>query len=180
MLTWIKRLVLTTVLLGLIASNLLTLTHSAFNAALSGLASAYLGVRTVTGALQGSLAAKDATIKKQKEASARQKKATKRFGTRLASRTKRVVGKSIAAIPAESVPFLGVAVIIADTGYEMYAACETMHDLEELYVSLGLPEQMEGDTLHSACNTQLPEPHQVWQGVVDQADLWWEDLVEAV
>ena len=42
-----------------------------------------------------------------------------KFGARLASRTKRVAAKSIAAIPAEAVPFIGVAVLIADTGYEL-------------------------------------------------------------
>jgi hypothetical protein len=40
---------------------------------------------------------------------------------------------SIAAIPAESIPFIGVAVLIADAGYELYAACETVRDLDQLY-----------------------------------------------
>jgi hypothetical protein len=31
--------------------------------------------------------------------------------------------KNIAAIPAESITFIGVAVLIADTGYELYAGC---------------------------------------------------------
>jgi hypothetical protein len=31
-----------------------------------------------------------------------------------------------------------VAVLIADTGYELYAACETVWDLEQLYVDLGM------------------------------------------
>jgi hypothetical protein len=57
--------------------------------------------------------------------------------SRLISRTKLVTTKSIAAIPAESVPFIGVAVLIADTGYELYAACETVRDLDQLYVDLG-------------------------------------------
>jgi hypothetical protein len=43
----------------------------------------------------------------------------------MSTRTKRVADKSIAAIPAESIPFIGVAVLITDTGYELYAACET-------------------------------------------------------
>jgi hypothetical protein len=38
------------------------------------------------------------------------------------AKTTRVVAKSIAAIPAESIPFIGVAVPIADTGYGLYAA----------------------------------------------------------
>jgi hypothetical protein len=40
---------------------------------------------------------------------------------------------SIAAIPAESIPFIGVAVLIADTGYELYAACETVSRLLQLH-----------------------------------------------
>jgi hypothetical protein len=36
------------------------------------------------------------------------KAATRKIGTRLTSRTKRVAAKSIAAIPAESIPFIGV------------------------------------------------------------------------
>jgi hypothetical protein len=47
---------------------------------------------------------------------------------------------SIAAIPAESIPFIGVAVLIADTGYEQYAACETVKDLDQLYSDLGMAD----------------------------------------
>jgi hypothetical protein len=38
------------------------------------------------------------------------------------AKTKRVAAKGIAAIPAESIPIISVAVLIADTGYELYAA----------------------------------------------------------
>jgi hypothetical protein len=37
MMIWIKRLIITATFLALIATNILTLTHTAFNAALSGL-----------------------------------------------------------------------------------------------------------------------------------------------
>lgn len=37
MFTWIKRLILTITFLALLATNILTLTHAAFNTALSGL-----------------------------------------------------------------------------------------------------------------------------------------------
>jgi hypothetical protein len=56
---------------------------------------------------------------------------------------------SIAAIPAESIPFIGVAVLIADTGYELYAACETVRELDRLYSELG------GLTRHPFCGTHL-------------------------
>ena len=57
--------------------------------------------------------------------------------------TKRVAAKSIAAIPAESIPFIGVAVLIADTGYELEAACETVRNLDQLYSDLGMARGMQ-------------------------------------
>jgi len=56
MITWTKRLLLTCTILGLLATNVLTLTSTAFNAALSGFMSTALGVATVTDALNNMLA----------------------------------------------------------------------------------------------------------------------------
>jgi hypothetical protein len=95
MLTWTKRLLLTASFLTLITTNILTLTSTAFNAAVSGLAGTYLGVRTVASAMQSKLASKDAAIKKQKATAIKRKAATRTFGTRLATRTKRVAAKSM-------------------------------------------------------------------------------------
>ena len=53
MITWIKRLLLTCTILGLLASNVLTLTSAAFNAAVSGFMTTGLGVATVTDAVPG-------------------------------------------------------------------------------------------------------------------------------
>ena len=87
---------------------------------------------------------------------------THRFGTRLASRTKRVAAKSIAAIPAEAIPFLGVAVLIADTGYELYAACETVTDLDQLYSDLGMEKEAPDDVMHSVCDPDLSDAGEVF------------------
>jgi hypothetical protein len=154
--TWTKHLLLTLTFLALIATNILTLTHSAFNAALSGLMSTALGIRTVSSMMQSKLVSQDKAIKKHQSAALKRKAATRRFGTRLASRTKRVAAKSIAAIPAESIPFIGVAVLIADTGYELYEACESIRDLDELYGELGMAEDVPDDVMHSACDPKLP------------------------
>ena len=81
--------------------------------------------------------------------------------------------KSIAAIPAEAIPFLGVAVLIADNGYELYAACETMRDLDELYLELGVGGEESGDAVHTVCNPELPDPKRsveklLLQGITSQ------------
>ena len=118
------------------------------------------------------ICSRDKAIKKQAAVQGKRKAATRRFGTRLVSRTKRVAAKSIAAIPAEAIPFLGVAVLIADTGYELYAACETMRDLDELYSELGVQEEASGDAIHTVCNPELPDAGEVWEGVVAKSGEW--------
>jgi hypothetical protein len=87
-----------------------------------------------------------------------------------------VAAKSIAAIPAESIPFIGVAVLIADTGYELYAACETVRDLDQLYSDLGMADEVHEDAMHSVCDPELPDAGEVWGGVVENMDQWRECL----
>jgi hypothetical protein len=82
------------------------------------------------------------------------------------AKTKRVAAKSIAAIPAESIPFIGVAVLIVDTGYELYAACETVKDLGQLHSDLGMADELSEDAMHSVCDPELPDAGEVWGGVV--------------
>ena len=180
MIIWIKRLLLTTTFIGLIACNILSLTNAAFNTAMSGLLGTALGVRTVSSIMQSKITVRDNAIKKHRATALKRKAATRRFGSRLATRTKRVAAKSIAAIPAESIPFLGVAVLIADTGYELYAACENIKDLDQLYSDLDMPDATADDVLHSVCNPQIPTPGRVWHEVVEQVDQWWGKLVEDV
>ena len=122
MITWTKRLLLAASFLALITANILTITNTAFNAAVSGVMATALGVRTVSSMMQSKIASQNTTIKKHQTSAIKSKAATRKFGTRLASRTKRVAAKSIAAIPAESIPFLGVAVVGSGKGCYVDAA----------------------------------------------------------
>ena len=108
MITWTKRLLLTCTILGLLATNVLTLTSTGFNATVSGFMSTALGVATVTEALNTKIARLDKAIKKRKAV-------TRKFGNRLTAGTKRVAAASIAAIPGEAIPFLGVGILVAGT-----------------------------------------------------------------
>jgi hypothetical protein len=137
-----------------------------------------LGIRTVSSLMQSKITSQDKAIKKQAAVQANRKAATRRFGTRLATRTKRVAAKSIAAIPAESIPFIGVAVLIADTGYELYAACKTVRDLDQLYSDLGMVDETTEDVLRSVCDPELPDAGKALGGVVENMDQWRECLVE--
>ncbi len=118
---------------------------------------------------QSKITSQDKSIKKHKATAINRKAATRKFGTRLVSGTKRVAAKSITAIPAESIPFIGVAVLIADTGYELYAACETVRDLDQLYSDMGMADEVSDDAMDSVCDPELPEAGEVWGGVVEKS-----------
>ncbi len=111
--------------------------------------------------MQSKIASQDKAIKKHKATAIKRKAATRKFGTRLANRAKRVAAKST---PAESIPLIGVAVLIADTGYELYAACETVRELDQLYLDLGMADEVADDVMHSDCGPDLPEAAKVWAG----------------
>ncbi len=177
---WTRRLITIAAFLALIAANILTLTNTAFNAALSGLMGTALGVRTVSSVLHTRIATRDAAIRKQKITAGKRKAAARRFGSRLTARTRRVAAKSIAAIPAEAIPFVGVAVLIADTGYELYAACETVNDLDQLYLELGMADETPGDVINSVCDPKLPDAVVVWQEVVAKSGEWLEQARAAM
>ena len=166
MFTWTKRLLLTVSFLALITANILTLTSAAFNTAVSGLLGTALGIRTVSGVMQTQLANQDRAIRKQAAVQTRRKAATRRFGSRLATRTRRVAAKSIAAIPAEAIPFIGIGVLIADTGYELYAACETITDLDQLYQELGMADEVPDEVMHTVCDPTLTDAAEIWDSVI--------------
>jgi hypothetical protein len=67
-------------------------------------------------------------------------------------------------------------VLIADTGYELYAACETITDLDQLYAELGMADETPDDVMHSVCDPQLPDAGEVWDGVVEKSGEWLEQV----
>ena len=67
-----------------------------------------------------------------------------------------------------------MAVLIADTGYELYAACETVRDLDELYSDMGMVGEVPDDVMHIVCDPGLPEVGEVWGGFTEKSGEWLE------
>lgn len=147
MLLWLKRCCLVGLFGSLIASNALLLTSTAFNGFISSALLTTLGVRTVSSSLNQRL------VRAQVAQTAR-RGAVRKFGTGLVSRTKRVAARGVAAIPAESIPYVGAAVIVASVTYELYEACQTLEELEQLYTSLDIQEDVDAQALNAVCSPQ--------------------------
>ena len=172
MITWTKRLILTLSFLALIATNILALTNMAFNAAVSGLMGTAFGIQTVSDVLRSKADVKARTAKR--------KVAVRRFGARLTARTKRVAAESIAAIPGEAIPFFGITLLVAGTGYELYEACNSIKDLDRLYSDMGMEDETPDDVMHSVCHPTMPEAGNVWDEVVEKSGEWLDQARAAM
>ena len=126
MIKWLGRFFLVMTITGLIVSNVLTLTSAAFNAALSGALAAATGVQMVAGKVKARRAAGH------------------KIGKRITQRTVRTAGRSLALVPGEMVPYLGVAVVVTAISLEVYAACENLNDMQELYATIGIEDSEKG------------------------------------
>lgn len=62
---------------------------------------------------------------------------------RILKRTVANVSANVAAIPAESIPVVGIAVIVATTTLDIVAACKDMKDLNELRKSFSLTTEVD-------------------------------------
>ena len=73
-----------------------------------------------------------------------------------------------------------MAVLIADTGYELHAACETVRDLDQFYGELEMEDETQDDAMHSVCDPKLPDAGEVWGGVVEKSGEWLDQARGAV
>lgn len=67
----------------------------------------------------------------------------------------RTAGINLAAMPAEAIPFAGLAVIVTTTALEIGNACQTMRDMEQIRADFGLPPDAEY-TAAQLCGMEVP------------------------
>ena len=83
-------------------------------------------------------------------------KEAKRVASGVRNRLARGVTRNIGAIPAESVPYIGIGVTLSMVGLDLYDACETMKEVNGLLVKLG--QGVEDDAF---CGMKVPTRDQV-------------------
>lgn len=121
----LKKLIVPSLLITLLISNGLTLFNSQFYGALFSALSHLVPNSWQKNSPAKSLSNKTKTIKKIKSK-------TKVITRRVAKRTVRNISANIAAIPAESIPAVGVGIVIAITAMDLHDACEDLKDMDEL------------------------------------------------
>ncbi len=164
-LTWTKRLIIVFSFLALIVTNILTLTNAAFNTAVSSLMGTAFGIQTVSDVLRGKVNARNKTIKNRKLA-------TRKFGKKVTRRTNKLVATTLAELPGEAIPMLGIPILLAATAYEIKLACESLDDLDQLYSDMGMTNKTPEGVLDNVCHPTIPEASEVWDGFVERSGEW--------
>ena len=75
------------------------------------------------------------------------------------------IGRNIAGLVPENVPFAGIAVSLALLGYELRASCESAQDLARLRDRAGLAADPDG-SVATICGQSLPSLDQLWADAV--------------
>ena len=81
------------------------------------------------------------------------------------------VSRNVAALPAESIPYLGLGVTLAVTSLDIYDACQTMKDFNLLLRMLG-----QGEENPELCGQRVPTVDQV----LSSAKTEWHNSVQRV
>lgn len=104
------------------------------------------------------------------------KEATRDVLDRTMTRTKRSALANVSSIPGESIPFYGIAIVVAATAYELKAACDNMTDLYDLQVALD-PGMARSDDKIAVCALQIPTKEEVWIGVKKSPQAAWNTSI---
>lgn len=186
----LKRVGLALCLVGLVASNIATVTSSALNALIGdflsaiGIATAYHLISTDNAKLKKTITVQRAAIAKRDAAIGKYKVAVRKYQTAviaqkaafadfksrialkrapakkaarsIANRTVRVAKVAVARIPAESIPYIGIGVLLAGTAYDLKSMCTNMQDLNVVYESCGLEDRVEEGWMNYICHPPIP------------------------
>lgn len=93
--------------------------------------------------------------------SAKRSAAMKKFSLRTFRQVALNKERKIASLPARAVPYLGIAALVAVTGYELYSDCEMLKEINELSRENELGE---ADTT-SVCGFKVPSSEDLWRQV---------------
>ena len=173
---------LTLALIAALALNIATLTvSSVFNlmsSAIDLIAAKTVGeavaIRTKHKAEVQTLKTKIADFEtKSRNTSTAVRKTTRRISQRVV----RATARSTSSVFAESIPYLGIGVIVGVTALELHDACETMKDLHALDVAFN-PEA--ANDANEVCGQAVPTKGEIVQSLKESPSKAWNAATETI
>jgi len=120
----------------LLISNVLTLTSGVFNTMLSNGFAGLTGIQTLA---------------------EKRSKSVKKISSKIVKRTIKTSKRSLASLPLEAIPYLGVATLLTMTALELKTACDNINDIDSMNDDMGYGEVEVEDELdiRMICNPDI-------------------------
>ena len=117
------------------------------------------------------------TIKKNDAVASKRKQLVSETSKRIQKRTAKSAFRSVVAVPAEAIPFIGVFVVFSVTSWELYDACNTMKDLAVLseYLNDG-----EAEDTNEVCGLKIPSLLDIFKERKDSPKEALEEVYELI
>lgn len=89
-------------------------------------------------------------------------------------RTARVASANLGSMVGEAIPFYGLAIIVAATTYELKSSCDSMRDMYELEMALGVAKAND-QQVREICGmqVQVPTKEEIWQKIKNSPSTVW-------
>lgn len=184
------KIVLVVVFLVSATLNVATFSVGALSTAISSVVEAAIGVKTVAAryatkeaevvklvaankgmkAGQVALKAELAELRVGKKALGDAVSATTR---RVSTRTVKLATADLSATVGQAIPWIGIAVVVAATAYDLDMSCETMKDMKALDLAMN-PSADEGADVDTVCGMVVPTKEEVWEAVKASPGAAWD------
>lgn len=105
--------------------------------------------------------------------------AVAKVSNRVKARTAKVASADIGATFGQSIPWIGVAVVVATTGYDLKTSCDTMRDMHALDVAFN-PELANDPSVEEVCGMKVPTKEEIWATVKASPGMAWDSAVKAL
>lgn len=105
--------------------------------------------------------------------------AVAKVSNRVKARTAKVASADMGATFGQSIPWIGIAVVVAATTYDLKTACDTMKDMHALEVAVH-PEAANDSSVKEVCGLKVPSKEEIWAKVKASPGQAWDWAKAAV
>lgn len=105
--------------------------------------------------------------------------AVARATNRVKGRTAKVASADMAATFGQSIPWIGIGVVVAATTYDLKTACDTMGDMHALEVAFN-PEAASDPAVKEVCGFKVPSKEEIWEKVKASPGKAWDMAKDAM
>ena len=99
--------------------------------------------------------------------------AVTRTTSRIRARTAKLAATDLSATFGQSIPWIGVGVVVVATAFDLKMACETMRDMRTIDLAVN-PQAADDPDIDRVCGMRVPTEEVIWAAIKASPGAAWE------